>query len=422
MPRFEGALLAGAWAAAAAVAEAPLRLMLARRVRAGKEIAARLGERRGIETAPRPAGEVLWMHAASVGETISVLPVLHALAAQAPAVHLLLTTGTVTSAEIAAARLPAGALHRFVPLDVPRWVGRFLDHWRPGVACFVESEIWPNTIAAAAGRGIPLALLNGRLSARSFRQWRRVRGFARRLFGRFALIWARSAEDAGHFSALGGREVRAPGDLKFAAAPLPADAAALAALRAQLGGAPVWIAASLHPGEDGAIAQAHALVAAALPGVVTILAPRHPSRGGAMAAAYRMPRRSAGEAPRAGQMYLADTLGELGLFYRVAGCAFIGGSLVPHGGQNPLEAARLGCPAAMGPHAENFAQACAVLRAAGALTAVGSGAELAAWVGEMLTDPAARGRAAAAGVAAAQGWSDLPGRSAAALLALMRGA
>jgi 3-deoxy-D-manno-octulosonic-acid transferase len=348
-----------------------------------------------------------------------VRPVLHALAAAAPHLHLLLTTGTVTSAKIAAERMPAGASHRFVPLDVPRWIARFLDHWQPSAACFVESEIWPNTLAAAANRDIPLALLNGRLSERSYRQWCRVRGFARRLFGAFTLIWARSQPDAARFTALGGLSVSAPGDLKFAAAPLPADPAALSALRCKLAGSPVWIAASLHPGEDATIAEVHARLLAQHPALITILAPRHPSRGAAIAATHPMPRRSANEPPVPGRMYLADTLGELGLFYRVACCAFIGGSLVPHGGQNPLEPARLGCPTAIGPHADNFAQACAVLREAGALADIGTAEDLAVWVARMLSDPAARLAAAAAGTAAAQRWSDLPDRSAKALLALI---
>jgi 3-deoxy-D-manno-octulosonic-acid transferase len=413
-----GALLAAAWSAAGTLAEPALRLMLASRVRAGKERKGRLAERRGIEAAPRPAGRLLWMHAASVGETISILPVLRELAALAPDLTLLLTTGTVTSADIAAARLPAGALHRFVPLDAPRWIGRFLDHWRPDAACFVESEIWPNTLAAARRRGIPLALLNGRLSERSFRHWRRAAGLSRRLFGGFALIWARSEADAARFAALGGAAARAPGDLKFAAAPLPADGAALAALRGAVAGCPVWVAASLHPGE--VVADAHGRLLARHPSLITILVPRHPRRGAAMAAGHALKRRSLGAPPCVGQLYLADTLGELGLFYRLACCAFVGGSLVAHGGQNPLEPARLGCPVAAGPHMENFAQACAALRQAGGLADVTEAAGLADWVDHMLSDPAARFAAAEAGRAAAQRWADLPERSARALLALVR--
>ena len=175
--RVTGAIAEGAWRAAGTLAEPALRVLLARRVRLGKEDPARLAERRGIDATPRPAGRLVWVHAASVGETISVLPVLHAIAARpGPAVALLLTTGTRTSAALAAERLPPGALHRYVPLDVPRWAGRFLDHWRPDAACFVESEIWPTLLGAARARGIPLMLLNARLSDRSFALWRRAAG------------------------------------------------------------------------------------------------------------------------------------------------------------------------------------------------------------------------------------------------------
>jgi 3-deoxy-D-manno-octulosonic-acid transferase len=413
-----GAILAGLVAAAGALAEAPLRAMLAYRVRSGKELAARLPERRGIETTPRPAGRLLWMHAASVGETISILPVLHAVAALSPEVGLLLTTGTVTSAEIAAARLPAGAAHRFVPLDVPRWVGRFLDHWRPDVACFVESEIWPNMLAAIAARGVPRVLLNARLSEGSARAWLRAGGLGRRLFGGFALIWARSEADAQRCAVLAGHPVAAPGDLKFAASPLPADEEDLARLQAALEGCPVWIAASIHPGEAAAVAAVHRRLVSIWPRLVTLVVPRHPRRGAEMAQ-EGMVRRSEGAAPAPGGIYLADTLGELGLFYRLAACAFVGGSLVAHGGQNPLEPARLGLPVAMGPHAENFAEACAVLREAGALREVDGVDALAGWVERMLADPAECAAAGAAGRMAAGRWEDLPERSARALLALM---
>ena len=415
-----GALALGCWRGAARLAAPALGLLLARRARAGREIAARLGERRGIHPAIRPEGRLIWVHAASVGETMSVLPVLHALAARAPLVALLLTTGTVTSAQLAAERLPPGALHQFVPLDVPRWVQRFLDHWRPDVGCFVESELWPALLSAAVERGIPLALLNARVSASSFRNWRRAPGFARRLLGGFGLIWARSAADAARIAALAGREIPSPGDLKFAAPALPGDFADLRALVTQFAGRPTWVAASLHAGEDAAVVHAHEFLSARHPGLITVLVPRHPDRGAAIAAAYAVARRSAGEPVPSGGLYLADTLGELGLFYRLAACVFMGGSLVARGGQNPLEPARLGRPVAIGPHHENFAEACAALRAAGGLTDVAGAASLAAWADCMLGDPAARALAGQAAQAAADRWADLPDRSAAALLELMR--
>ncbi len=425
-------LLSVVWAAAARLAAPGLRLMLWARVRRGKEIAARLPERRGIEAVERPAGRLLWLHAASVGEVVSLLPVLGEFARQAPDIAVLLTTGTVTSAELLVARLPALGLagrvvHRFVPLDVPGWVARFLDHWRPDAAAFVESELWPNLLAACARRRIPLMLINARLSARSFARWRRWPGIARGLLGGFASIRARGSEDAARFSALGAPSVRAVGDLKFAAAELPADPVALAALRAAIGARPVFLAASTHPGEEETLLAVHRRLMAHHPDLLTILVPRHPARGLAIAAlpgAAAAPRRSTGAGPPGldgggGGVYIADTLGELGIFYRLASIAFIGGSLVPHGGQNPLEAARLGVALVIGPYHQNFAEAVTALVAAGAARMVGDGTELAAVVLRLLADPGARAAMAACGPAAAARFADLPAATAAALRGLL---
>jgi 3-deoxy-D-manno-octulosonic-acid transferase len=401
--------------------------MLRRRLRRGKEIAGRLAERRGIDATPRPAGRLFWLHAASVGETVSILPVLTALTARAPDLTVLLTTGTVTSARLLARRLEAGledhVLHRFVPLDVPAWVARFLDHWRPDAAAFVESELWPNLLFASRRRGIPVMLLNARMSVRSLAGWRLVPGLARAVLGCFACVQARSPADAARLEALGAASVSAPGDLKFAAPPLPADAAELERLRDLLAGRPVWLAASTHPGEEALIFATHRALAPAHPGLLTILVPRHPERGAeiaAMADGIPLHRRSLGAAPPDQGVWLADTLGELGLWYRLAGIAFVGRSLLPPGGgQNPLEPARLGCAVAVGPHVGNFLDAIEALDAAGALARVADGRALTAWVAAMLAHPARRAAAGAAGIAAAARWADLPDRTARALLALL---
>ena len=419
-----------AWAGAASLAGPALRAMLRARARRGKELPDRLDERRGIDATPRPPGRLLWMHAASVGETVSVLPVLAALVARSP-VGVLLTTGTVTSAALLARRLPELGLaprvrHRFVPLDVPAWAARFLDHWRPDAACFVESELWPNLLAGCRMRGIPLMLLNARLSPRSHARWRRLRGLARDVLGGFASIRARSEADAARLRSLGGRAVTAPGDLKFAAPPLPADPAELARLRARLGGRPVWLAASTHPGEETAVLAAHRSLLRAHPGLLTIIVPRHPERGAELLdrlVGAPATRRGRGEdPPGAAGLYVADTLGELGLFYRLAGIAFVGGSLVPHGGQNPLEAARLDCAVAAGPFMDNFAAAVDELARRDGLRRVANATALAGFVDAMLSDPPARRRMAEAAAGAAEGWADLPERSAAALLDLLEGA
>ncbi len=414
------------WAGAATLAAPAIRLGLRTRARAGKEITERLPERRGIDATPRPAGRLLWLHAASVGETVSVIPVLAALAMASEAT-MLLTTGTVTSARLLARRLPelgldGRVLHRFVPLDVPAWIRRFLDHWRPDAVGFVESELWPNLIAACRVRRIPAMLLNARLSARSFARWQTLPCTARALLAGFARVEAQSDADAARFCMLGARRVSSPGNLKFAAPALPADPTELARLQALLGDRPVWLAASTHPEEDGLLLDAHQRLVARHPGLLTIVAPRHPERGGEIAAragALPVARRAAGQDPPATGVWIADTLGELGLLYRLAPAALLGRSLVPPGGgQNPLEAARLGCAVAVGPHTANFNEIVAALREAGALTEVADAPALAEWVGRMIDDPARRAEAGRAGIEAAERHADLPGRMARALLDL----
>jgi 3-deoxy-D-manno-octulosonic-acid transferase len=417
-----------AWRAGATLLAPLLPLHLARRARRGKEIATRLGERRG-EGAARPDGRLFWLHAASVGELVSILPVLAAMGRRDPDLHVLVTTGTVTSAELFASRLPpelAGrALHRFAPLDVPGWVARFLDGWRPDAGAFVDSELWPNLLAAAADRRIPLALVNARMSARSAARRRWAPGLARAALAAFRVVLARSEEDGARFAAFGARVPPALGDLKAAAPPLPADAAELARLRAAIGGRPVLLAASTHPGEEAMAAAAHRELARSLPGLLTILAPRHPQRGAEVAEAVAAAglagaRRSAGALPERGlDVYVADTLGELGLFYRLAGVALIGGSLVPHGGQNPLEAARLGCPVVFGPNMWNFPEPVARLLAAGGAVQVAGPAALAPALRDVLSHPDRARSLAAAAASAADLNADLPERVAEALLGLL---
>ena len=389
-------LLGPLWQAGATLLAPLLRLHLWRRAGRRKEIGARLGERRG-HAAARPAGRLFWLHAASVGETLSLLPVLEAMAAQAPDLHLLLTTGTVTSAELLADRLPPALRsrlqHRFVPLDVPAWCARFLRGWQPDAAAFVESELWPNLLHATARRGVPMALVNARMSAASARRWRWAPGLGRRMLGGFRLVLAQSPADAARLTALGAADVRCLGNLKDAALPLPAAPAALATLRGAVGARPLWLAASTHPGEEAQVLAAHAAMAHHLPGLLTIIVPRHPERGAAVAAeaaaaSLAVARRSTGALPGAETaIYIADTLGELGLFYRLARLAFVGGSLVPHGGQNPLEPARLGCAIMLGPHSWNFADPVAGLLAAGGALPVADAAALAATALDVLTNP-----------------------------------
>jgi 3-deoxy-D-manno-octulosonic-acid transferase len=421
-------LLPVLWAVAASLAAPGLRMMLRLRLARGKELPGRLAERRGIDYSPRPPGPLLWLHAASVGETTSVLPVLPPLLANAPDLTVLFTTGTVTAAALLAKRLEhvqlGRVLHRFVPLDVPGWAGRFLDHWQPDAAAFLESELWPNLLAACRTRHIRLMLINARLSPRSFFRWRRAPGFARNLLGAFERVQARSEADADRLRALGAVCVEAPGDLKFSALPLPVDTAELERLQAVLAGRAVWLAASTHPGEEAIVLAAHRQIAARHPDLLTILAPRHPERGAAIAAQASpllVTRRALADMPPSSQgMWLVDTLGEMGLWYRLAPIAFVGRSLVPPGGgQNPLEPARLGCAIAVGPYTGNFPEHVALLRQADALAEVTDAAALAGFVTAMLADPVARRAAGCRAAAVVQGQRGLADHTARALLDLL---
>ncbi len=370
-------------------------LLLRRRLRSGKEDAARLGERLGHTGRPRPSGPLLWVHAASVGEMVAVLPLIERCRERRADLAALVTTGTVASARLFAERRLDGVLHQFVPLDVPDAVGRFLGHWRPDLALWVESELWPNLLGQLARRGVAAVLVNGRLSARSFARWSYAPGAARDLLATFRSVLAQSEADAARFARLGAA-ARAVGNLKADAPPLACDDAAYRSLAAAVT-RPAWVAASIHRAEGAAIAEAHRRIVRDFPDVLTIVVPRHPERGAELAATFGgAPLRSLGAVP-SGPVYVADTLGELGLFYRLARVAFVGGSLVPKGGHNPLEPARLGRPVLFGPHMTNFAEPARALIEAGGAARVNDAADLAAALRLLLDDPT---RAAAMGAAA----------------------
>lgn len=386
--------------------------LLAARTRSGKEDPSRRNERLGRPERPRPDGPLVWIHAASVGETQSVLPLVARLTGEG--LGVLLTTGTVTSAAIAAARLPAGAFHQYVPVDVATGVDRFLDHWRPDAALFVESEIWPTTIERTARRAIPIVLVNARMSARSFARWQRLGRVPHSLFGRIGSALAQAEPDGERLAALGVPHVEVTGNLKFDGAPLGCDADELARLRAAFEGRPTWVAASTHPDEETIAVAAHRLARETLPGLLTVIAPRHPERGDGLRAAFAeagvtVASRSRGETPGpATDVYLTDTIGEMGLVYRLAPIAFVGGSLAPRGGQNPIEPARLDVAVLHGPSTHNFAEIYRDLDAVGGAIAIADADGLAAEIVALTTDRPRRD----AVVAAARGVVD---RSAGAL-------
>ncbi|MBT5242577.1 MAG: 3-deoxy-D-manno-octulosonic acid transferase [Rhodospirillaceae bacterium] len=337
----------------------PLRIILRLRAWRGKEEPLRLSERRGITAASRPEGKLAWCHAASVGEAIALLPIVNHLLKD-PAMNVLVTTGTVTSARILAERLPDRAIHQFAPWDRRAWVNRFLDLWRPDLALRMESELWPNTLFALRDRNISSIVVNGRLSEKTARGWQRFSTTARQVMASLDLVLAQSEEFADRFRAIGARRVEVTGNVKLAAAPLPVDIEAQRALLQMMNARPVWLAASTHPGEEEIAFAAHSRLSKTVPDILTIIAPRHPDRGKAIAqSATRHGLRAAcrsNDEPidRSTSIYVADTLGELGTLFSIAPIVFMGKSLAAHGGQNPIEPCHFDCAILFGPNMENF--------------------------------------------------------------------
>jgi 3-deoxy-D-manno-octulosonic-acid transferase len=368
--------------------------LIKRRLKQGKEDPARVSERRGMSRDIRPHGPLVWIHGASVGEVLAAAALIERL--RALNIRVLLTSGTVTSAAIVAKRFPADIIHQYVPYDSPRYVARFLDHWRPSLALFIESDLWPNLILSSAARRLPMVLINGRMSPRSFPRWRRAAGTISALLGRFDVCLAQSQIDAERFAALGSRNVITTGNLKLDVPAPPADAAKLERLMAVTRGRPVIVAASTHPGEEDILIQAHRTLAGFFPSLLSVIVPRHPDRGEAIAraiaaAGLRGALRSREELPAATtDIYVADTMGELGLFYRLAPIVFMGGSLVEHGGQNPIEAVKLGASIVHGPHIFNFTDVYEALDGAGGARRADTPEALVKQLGQLLADPAAR--------------------------------
>ena len=373
-----------------------VRRHLRRRVARGREDGARLAERFGQSGIARPAGPLIWIHSASVGESLSALPLIARIREDWPGLNLLMTTGTVTSARLMAERLPEGVIHQYAPVDLPAAVRRFLAHWRPALGLIMESEFWPNLLLQARAQGTTLALVNGRMSAASYASWRRFRPLIGHLLGQFEVALAQSREDEAHLRDLGAATPLRLGNLKFAAPPLAANPAELAALEAAFGPRPRWLAASTHPGEEEIVAEVHACLAARTPDLLTVLVPRHPDRGPAIAEAFaarglEVVLRSSGRpiTPETA-VYLADTIGEMGLWYRLCEVVFVGGSLIPKGGQNLLEPAKLGCAIVCGPHMTNFLRVTEEMGRVDALRRVTDAEQLAASVSWLLEDEPAR--------------------------------
>ena len=382
-----------AWVALSAVIVPFAARRSVNKLRAAGISVARAHEKLGHATLPRPDGKLIWFHAASVGESLSVLALIEQMGKALPNAHFLITSGTATSSRIIAQRLPARCLHQFAPLDAAGPLKRFLSHWHPDAAIFVESELWPQMLRRTFERGTSMALVNARISARSAKRWRRLPILTGYLLEVFQLILTQNDAMAETMVAL-----NAPADrvarginLKSMAAALPVDEDALFEAQAALGHRPVWVASSTHAGEEQQVLAAHKALLKDHPDLHLILVPRHPERGDDVAALINktglsMARRSAGQKPRE-QVYLADTLGELGLWYALSQIVFLGGSLRPIGGHNPYEVAGAGAAVISGPHVTNFAETFEEMTTLGAARMVKDADELATQVGHWLTSP-----------------------------------
>ena len=366
---------------------------LARRAGRGKEDPLRKAERKGISDKLRPDGKLVWFHAASVGESASVMPLIERLQEDMPDLNILLTTGTVTSARLCEDRLTGKAFHQYVPVDRGAWVGRFLDHWKPDLALWVESEFWPNLLYQLKSRNIPTVLVNARMSVKSYARWMKAAKTARNLLGCFDLCLAPDHVMADRLRDFGVNRVTLTGNLKDASPPLPVDENELVILAKAIGSRPVWIAASTHPGEEGLAEHVHEHLTPDFPNILTIIAPRHPDRGtdivqGLKQSGKNVAQRSLGDVvTEHTEFYVADTLGELGLIYRLATVVFVGGSLVPHGGQNLREPARLRSAILHGPHIANFARVASELGEVGAARQVDDDEALTRAVSALLSEP-----------------------------------
>jgi 3-deoxy-D-manno-octulosonic-acid transferase len=361
----------------------------------GKEDPERLDERLGQASKARPAGPLVWLHAASVGETVSVLPLIDALIAD-PALTVLITSGTVTSAKVIEPHLSDRVIHQYVPVDLVGSVRAFLDHWKPDLAILVESELWPNLITETQAHDVPMVMIQARLSDRSWRRWRRWRGTIGKMLAGFPLVIAQTETDAERFRSLGAPAVTVSGTLKYVAQPLDSNLTDLKAFQRMAGARPVWLAASTHAGEEDAVMTAHIETRARVPDLLTIIVPRHPARAAevieiAAARGLDVSQRTDAQPIKSGTaIYLADTLGELGLFYRMAPVAFVGGSLIDVGGHNLIEPIQLGCAVLCGPHLANMAEVAEDLEGADALRKVTSAHELSEQIALLLGDTDAR--------------------------------
>ncbi|GEO81707.1 3-deoxy-D-manno-octulosonic acid transferase [Pararhodospirillum oryzae] len=387
-------------------------LLLRRRLARGKEDPLRFNERLGVPGRPRPRGPLVWLHGASLGEAGALLPLIERLAALRPDLSFLLTTGTVSSARVMGERLPAPAFHQFLPVDTPAAARRFLDHWHPDLVLWSESDLWPNLLIEASRRAIPRVLLNGRMSPRSHATWRLGRPLASRMLEGFSLCLGQTEGDAARLADLGAPRTACLGNLKLAAPPPGVDEHLLAAARAAIGTRPLWLAASTHPGEEALIARVHQRLKARHPGLLSVIVPRHAERAPEIARALaaqglEVGQRTSGWPTPATDIWIGDTMGEMGLYFRLAPVVVMGKTFPESGsrtgGQNPLEPALLDSALLWGPGMSNFTDIAQGLRTAGGAWEVANADALADALSTLLADPDQRARLAHAAHAWASG-------------------
>lgn len=341
-----------------------IRRYIEKRKKMGKEDVKRFNERVGRPTKPRPDGRLIWLHGASVGESISMLPLINRLLEIYPDAHVMVTTGTTTSAEVMAKRLPERAFHQYLPIDNPVFAARFVRHWQPTIALWFESEFWPAMLSTIKRRNIPLILINGRISNKSFKRWQQFDFVIKELLDCFTACLGQSEEDAYRLRALGAKDAMCLGNLKYAGLPIPVDAEKKKDIQDEIGERPVWLVSSTHSDEEAKIGRYIKELIAKHEGLLTIIAPRHPNRGveikELLQEKYQLKTalRSANEKimPET-EVYIADTIGEMGIWYELCPIVFIGGSLVTHGGQNFMEPSRCRDAVIVGPHMHNFTDA-----------------------------------------------------------------